>query len=74
MIVDRWDEKLADAIWDYGPGLPLTITEDSKSRTVRILGLAWFFAWFFPVMIILAIPLLMILYLSIICDVWRGDL
>lgn len=46
--------RFLDFIIDYVMSLPLAITEDSKTRTVRMLGLLWFCIWVLPITVICA--------------------
>lgn len=70
----QWDERLVDALFLYGIALPLTLTQESKSRAVRLGGLVWFVAWFFPIGAVTMPLVLLAIVLSIVMTTWRGDL
>ena len=67
-------EKMVDRLMAHGPCLPLTLTSDSKKRWIRIAGLLWYLFWAFPVLIILAVPLLVLLLASCFEETWKGTL
>jgi len=64
--------QLLDKLMDYGPYLPLTITEHSHNRVIRIAGLIGFCIWWLPVMAILIVPALILMWVEIFEGVWRG--
>jgi hypothetical protein len=71
------NEPLSDRILDFGFGYvicwPLTITENSKSKFVRFIGLLTWLLWFM-IGALLSWPFLIIGTLVSMCEfVWRGN-
>jgi len=67
-----YSEKAMDALFLYGPALPLQITMDSPRRIVRLLGLLWYLFWCIPVFIVVA-PFIICLFPAwIIEETWKG--
>lgn len=70
----QWDVRLVESLFLYGIALPLTLTQESKSRAVRLGGLVWFVAWFLPIGVVTMPLVLAAIVLSIIMTTWRGGL
>lgn len=70
---DPWCGRAADWIIHWIPGLPLSLTEGSKSKVVRLIGLVAFFFWFFPAMGLVLIPLLFLMLGEVVQITWRGE-
>lgn len=68
-----WSEQIMDATIEYGVCLPLTLTAGSKSRCVRLLGLALYVPWFVPAGV-LSLPVMIIALLAIMVEsTWKGE-
>lgn len=65
--------KALDRLMEYGPYLPLSLTENNKNKIIRLVGLLVFFVWFMPLMAICAIPMLVLMWAEMFQDVWKGD-
>ena len=69
----RWPNRALDALFDYGPALPLTITGKSKQPSVRVLGLLWHFVWFLPAALVCMVPILALMLVCMFSDAWYGE-
>lgn len=70
---ERLEERILDALCDFGPWLPMTLTQGSESPIVRVLGVLWMFVWIPPAMFVCIIPLMLMLFVNIIGDAIRGS-
>ena len=66
-------ERWLDALADFGPWLPMTLTQGHPSALVRLLGLLWFFVWCVPVFALCLLPMLALILATIITDTIRGE-
>lgn len=65
-------ERFVDWIFDYVMALPLTCTDQSEYRSVRLLGLLLFVFWFVPVTFI-SFPFFVLGMLGMIVEeTWTG--
>ena len=53
---DNWAEAIAAFLMDFGPGLFLTLTEDSNYTVVRFFGCLLTAVWFFPAIALVMLP------------------
>ena len=61
-----------DFIFEDVMCLPLTVTENSKSRYVRVLGMVWHFFWFVPVGAICLVPEAILMVAEMFRETWKG--
>lgn len=65
--------RLMDYVMDFGPFLPLTMTQGSKNKPARLLGLVAFFLWVMPAMAVVLLPLMALMLSAIVVDTRKGE-
>jgi hypothetical protein len=63
-----------DALMEYGPCLPLTLTQKHSSAVVRVIGVFAFFVWALPAFAVVAIPILVAFFGCVFVDAINGEL
>lgn len=66
--MERWMFNL----FDYGMMLPLKLSYRSKSRLVRLVGLAVAPVWLFPAGLVCMVPLVLLMVGALVEEAWNG--
>jgi hypothetical protein len=66
-------ENAINGLMNYGPFLFWTVTRDSKSRIVRIVGFVLGMVWCMPALFICALPLIVLVFANEFAHAWRGN-
>lgn len=73
-MTNRWPSRLVDFLFIKCLCLPLELTQESNSRTVRMLGIPAFALWCFPAMAVVGVPILVAIFLDIFVMAWHKEL
>ena len=72
MTHSSWPQKALDGLFCWGLFLPMTMTHDHKSRSVRLMGLLWFAVWILPALAVSMMPFVLLIFAEAIVMAWRG--